>query len=371
MKAVDKILEFILHWISRPLTGRAGYLLIVVGVWITEPPIIIDLVNLVLAKNSLGQLSAVESQPIIGLTLVVLGLFLIVLSHVWIKKHTANEIIGIRHNSLGSFPLEAIKPDLPLIQRLRRYREINVDHSDSYSNGVLTDHRSLIRRLDKVPTEINSFVGSAPDTPISYYGLPHIPAAFYLGYLLADSKYLIQIYELNNNSNRWDQLASVNPSLEIINNKEKLSPSTASGDIILSVGVSYPVQQSEIDELGLENILGHVQFNAKSPQRQLISSHNQIDQTCLEFKATLEHIKNSCPNRDKIHLFYSGPASLCFALGRCISERIDSEIVVYNYSIKEKPKYNWSLTINSSTATSAIFKQHSTTGEANVSVQYA
>ncbi|KKL86599.1 hypothetical protein LCGC14_1943090, partial [marine sediment metagenome] len=218
---------------------------------------------------------------------------------------------------------------------------------------VLNDHDTVVRRIERAPIELDSLLSTKPDSPVAYYGLTHIPLAFYLGYQLSDSKYQIQLFELNNTSGRWDQLNGLSTPVSLIADKSTLARNDNSGDVIMSIGISYPVHQSEIDELGLSNILGQVSLNAETPQRQLITNDTQIDQVCAEFKSMLEHIKNTCPNREKIHLFYSGPVSLCFALGRCMSERIDSEIISYNYSVKETPKYNWALSLNGPTTKSA------------------
>ena len=371
MKIPDKTLELAYSWLTRPATGRTGRLLVATGCLLLSPPLLVPLLNQLFEQYLNHPISPMEALTGTGWALIGLGTLLVLLGQFGSKSLKDKEVIGIRHNSLGHFNEEAIKPYLPLLQRLQRYREIDVDHSDSYHNGVLSDHNTLIRRLDKVPVELGGLTTSGNDTPIAYYGLPHIPAAFYLGYLLSDSKYNIQLFDLNNKSKRWDQLSGVSSAIPIRNSKEALRPSLESGDIVLSIGISYPIQQTEIDELGIQQLLGHVAINAEQPRRQLLTSEEQIESICREFRATLEHIKNTCPNRRRIHLFYSGPVSLCFALGRCISERIDSSIEVYNYSAKESPRYKWSLTLNSPTASSATFTQHSAQGDSHAPVQHA
>lgn len=366
------ITELAIKFLLRPVTGKAGLALTLGGLLLISPPFWVDLLNLVLGKTNLGTLPLpkVELSPGWGVVLALLGAFLVALNHVWVPRQNAREVIGIRHNSLGSFPRNDVQRDLPVVQRLYHYREIDVDHSDSYEDGILNDHKSITRRLEQVPHELNGLLRSNPDTPIAYYGLPHVPLAFYLGYLLSDNKYNITPYELNNTSKRWDQLSGLESSLQTTNNVEQLAASTDKGDVILTIGISYPIHPSEIDELNLTNVLGHVSLKADLPQRQLIQNQSQIDQLCKEFQRTLEHIKNTFPNRQRIHLFYAGPASLCFALGQNVSERIDPTIQVYNYSAQEHPKYAWSLEINAPNST-AQFIRHSSEGEENDSVQYA
>lgn len=374
LKIIRDTFELTMRFLLRPKTGKAGYLLVFAGLWFISPPLAIELINLVLAELGFGdvQLSAPEPMPVIGSLSVLLGVLLLLVSHLWAPRHSHKEVIGIRHNSLGAFPKEDVRKDLPLLQRLETYREIDVDHSDSYTKGILEDHGSVIRRLERIPQELSGLLRSAPNSPIvAYYGLPHIPLAFYLGYLLSDNKYRIQLYDLNNQSRRWDQLSGVSGFLEIDNTLVQVPSSDEIGDVTIAVGISYPVHASEIAELGLSNILGTIEINARRPQRQLISNQDQIDQICTEFRRALEAVKNKFPHRQRIHLFYAGPVSLCFALGRCVSERIDPEIIIYNYSSKAEPKYSWSLSLNSPHLPSATFNSALPTGGDRAPVQYA
>ena len=362
MKSPHDVSVLLVKLLLRPITGRAAYLIVVFGLCLISPSLTADLLNLLLAKINVGQLPEYDSMPILGIVIFLVGTSLIVINHFYAPWHKHKEVIGIRHNSLGAFPQEDVRKDLPLLQRLESYREIDVDHSDSYTHGVLTDHHSAIRKLECVPQQLSGFLGSSPDSSIAYYGLPHIPLAFYLGYLLSDSKYRVDLYDFNNESGRWNQLSGIASSIEIDSTLDQMPSSDDSGDIIVAIGISYRVHTSEITELGLPNILTKVEINARHPMRQLIVNHHQVDQVCDEFRLLLEKIKSHFPNRQRIHVFYAGPVSLCFALGRCISERIDPEIIVYNYSSKSKPRYSWSLSMNSSHQATAAFNLIGPTG---------
>ncbi|WP_161624242.1 SAVED domain-containing protein [Spongiibacter marinus] len=371
MKSVDDYIEIALRLTFRSITGKVGYCLAIAGLYLISPPIVIDLINLFLAKTSFGQLSASEPMPVTGTSIVSFGTLLILVNHFWAPRQQNREVIGIRHNSLGSFPQEAVQKDLPVLQRLAAYREIDVDHSDSYTKGVLDDHETAIRRLDRVPHQLSGFLSSGADSPIAYYGLPHVPLAFYLGYLLSDSKYRVDLYDLNNDSGRWDQLSGITRAIDLFTKIDCVESSDASGDVVVAIGISYPIHPTEIAELGLSSILATAEINARQPTRQLITSHDQIAQVCTEFRKTLEVIKNKFPNRRRIHVFYAGPVSLSFALGRCISERIDPEIIVYNYSSQSIPKYAWSLSFNNPDHPSARFNAHHAAGGSHAPVQHA
>lgn len=369
MKIFTDFLELFLRLHFRRVTGWVGYILVVAGIYLISPPFYVDLLNLLLEEIDLGRLPTQEPMPILSVLLIFPGVALVVINHLWAPKH--KEVIGLRHNSLGTFPKYDLKKDLPLAQRFETYREIDVDHSDSYANGLLNDHRSVIRRLDKVPQELGGLLGSASGSLIAYYGLPHVPLAFYLGYLLSDNKFNVDLYELGNQPRRWNRLTAGKESLEVNSTLDQITPSDATGDIIIAIGISYPVHQAEIDELDIPDILAKVEINARHPQREVVTNLDQVEKICTEFRRALEETKNRFPNRQRIHLFYAGPVSLCFALGQCISERIDPEITVYNFSAKSRPRYAWSLTLNSPEALSATFSSHVPQGTDNASVQYA
>ncbi|MEZ9142686.1 MULTISPECIES: SAVED domain-containing protein [unclassified Shewanella] len=369
MNNKEFILEILKLCISKKLSKWAATMFILSGIAALTPQWWYGLANTLYFQVTQSNLKPFEESPTTGWVFIFIGLVLVFLN-VWESKKARNkEILGIRHISVADIPPEAIKRDLPYIQRLWHYSELAVDHSDSYNGGILEDYNSVLRALNRIPDQLDGILQANSDTPLAYYGLTHIPLAFYLGYLLSDNKYHIQLYELNNTERRWNQLGSISSPLDLKNNKNELEENAASGNVIVTIGISYPVHPTEVDELEITNELARINIEALMPQRQLICSQEQIEQLCKVFRRSLEQIKNAYPNRDKTHIFYSGPVSLAFALGRVISERIDSEIVIHNYSVKESPKYSWSLSFNGSNP--AHISKTTEKGEERDSIQYA
>ena len=363
------ILEIWTIWVSKKLSKWAARMLIISGVVALTPQWWHGLANTLYFQVTQSKLEPFEVSPTTGWIFISIGLVLVLLS-IWEGKRVRNkEVLGIRHISIGDFPPEAIKRDLPFIQKFWHYSELVINHCDSYNNGVLEDHNSTLRRLEKVPHQLDGILKASSDTPLAYYGLTHIPLAFYLGYLLSDNKYHIQLYELNNVDRSWNQLSGMPSVLNLKSNFDKLEENTTSGSVVVTIGISFPVHLSEIDELKIPNELTRINIEALEPQRQIICSQVQIEQVCQVFRRGLEQIKNAYPNRDNTHVFYSGPVSLAFALGRVISERIDSEIIIHNYSIKESPKYSWSLSFNG--LNPACISTTTQKGEERASIQHA
>lgn len=363
------ILEIWKMWISKKLSKWAATIFIFSGIAALTPQWWHGLANALFFKVTQSNLEPFEASPTTGWAFISIGLVLVLLS-IWESKKTRNkEVLGLRHVSMADVPAEAIKRVLPYMQRLWHYSELVVDHSDSYNDGILEDYNSVLRALNRVPDQLDGILQANSDTPLAYYGLTHIPLALYLGYLLSDNKYHVQLYELNNTDQRWNQLGGISAPLDLKTNSGELDENTASGNVVVTIGISFPIHSSEVDELEIPNELARVNIEALEPQRQLICSQEQIEQVCQVFRRSLEQIKNAYPNRNKTHVFYSGPVSLAFALGRVISERIDSEIVIHNYSVKESPKYSWSLSFNGSTP--ANISKTTEKGEERASIQHA
>ena len=64
------------------------------------------------------------------------------------------------------------------------------------------------------------------------------------------------------------------------------------------------------------------------------------------FREVLDALKTEEPGPTGIHVFYSGPMSVAFCLGRQISPTIHPPVLVYNYTAKTTPKYAWALRVN-------------------------
>lgn len=348
MKIFEKIIELIRKYLSRKLSSKFACALLVAGIGALAPTWWHPVGNWLTLQLTGSPMEPFKDSPVLGSILLMLS-FIFFAINFWESRNTKNkEFVVIRHKTMGSFPKEAIKPSLSFFEKQWDYRELDIDQSDLYSKGILSNHASILEGLNNVPHKLSGLIDTTNDVAMGYYGISHIPLTFYLGFLLSGQKQHIRLFELKNNTNDWDQLKGSIAPLRITSNIDSLNPSERPGDIILSIGISYPILDKELDELSLSNILQHISIEAVDAKRELISSPENIEQISDLFVIALERIKNLYPNKRKVHLFYSGPVSLCFALGRKVSERIDSEILVYNYSSKQNPKYSWCLSMNGS-----------------------
>lgn len=357
MKNLEKIIELIRIYISKKLSSRFAILFVVSGLGALAPTWWHGIGNWLTLQVTNTPMEPFKDSPVLGTILLVLA-FIFFAINFWEVRNTKNkEFIVIRHKSMGDIPLEAIKSGLSFFEKQWDYRELSIDHSDSYNNGVLSNHDSILRNLENVPHRLSGLLETNNDTAIGYYGISHIPLSFYLGFLLSGNKQHIKLFELKNSTNEWNQLDGDISPLNLKTNINELTPSSIPGDIVITIGISFPILSTEIDELKLNNIIKTVTIQPEFPKREILTSYENIEQICSAFVEALETIKNLYPNKKKVHLFYCGPVSLCFALGRKLSERIDSEVQIYNYSNKEVPKYSWCLSMNSKKEASIITAQ--------------
>ena len=96
-------------WLTRPAIGKAGLLLITGGLALLNPPLLVEIANLILSRLINSSLSPMNAQPLFGGVLITVGLLLVLTGYFGSRRSKPSEVIGIRHQSLGSFPKEAIK----------------------------------------------------------------------------------------------------------------------------------------------------------------------------------------------------------------------------------------------------------------------
>lgn len=70
-----------------------------------------------------------------------------------------------------------------------------------------------------------------------------------------------------------------------------------------------------------------------------------MDRICYLFRQALDEIHNELGSGPAIHVFYAGPVSVGFSLGRRISRTIHNRVFVYNYNAKASPAYAWGIDV--------------------------
>jgi hypothetical protein len=99
------------------------------------------------------------------------------------------------------------------------------------------------------------------------------------------------------------------------------------------------------------------------PALNAVTSEYQTRTYGTTFRTVLDTLVRMLPNIRRIHIFYAGPATLAFHLGRQISKSIHPHVTVYNYMAKDCPPYSWGLTITSDLHASDFLIQPTSTKE--------
>lgn len=223
------------------------------------------------------------------------------------------------------------------------FKEIFIDQTDLYANGVLVNPGAALQRQIGFIKQLNNFVDDYPSSRIGYFGLAHIPLLFQAGYQVNRRK--VEVFATNRLTGDWIPLKKTGrgPALRLTEEAREKSPLEA-GDVVIRVSVSYPVREEQIRGI-VDHALVSFHLSLDKPLPDIVKSEEQLDRYARKFYELLVDIHTRFPNRRKIHLFLSAPPTVVFRFGQMVSKTIDPEILVYNYSNKDHPAYGWAINI--------------------------
>jgi hypothetical protein len=256
------------------------------------------------------------------------------------QKAKKLHMLQIRHTSIESVGFSKISDEmddynveiLPLnqLEELKTFSKENLEHA-------LREQEKFVQRIS------NSLDGSS-DKEVAYFGLAHIPLMILLGFQIAD-KSSVKFFEWNQGKLRWDEIGSNNnvfPSL--IEEEELLQSPEETKEVVVKIGLTFPIPNSDLTGLNLDG-LNSFYLHLDPPHRNAIIGVEQLDTYKEEFRRLLDKILQKYPNLQRVHLFYSGQPSFAYRLGSALTERMDKEIIAYNYVGSSNPKYNWAINL--------------------------
>ena len=253
-------------------------------------------------------------------------------------------LIAIRHHSMEPLSYGLIEASLPKSLRLAKLVDFEVNQTDLYDNGRLTNPVEAARRQRDIIHQLSEALTTNPDAELGYYGIAHIPLLFHIGCQLQNRRPL-HLFEHNRMTDRWDQLQKGGDYSQI-----RLAglPDTVTqkrGDVIVRISVSYLVTPEDIEGI-VTGPIASVHLSIDQPKIDAVTSMNQLKQYSVEFRAMLDKIHKKLPSTECVHIFYAGPVALAVNCGRQISRTIHPRIIVYNYSSKDSPRdYAWGLEV--------------------------
>lgn len=262
------------------------------------------------------------------------------------SKHP-RPLIAIRHLSMEYISPDTIISSLPPEFESCDITELFVDQTDLYTSGRFLDPLEAAKRQDNVGKKINALLKDHPDAMVVYFGIAHIPLLFRLGYHLTNKRKL-HFFELNRYTGCWEYLedGANGPKLTLDGLPRQVS--REEGDVVMRISVSDMVPLEETGNI-VSSPTASLHLQIHPPQRDAVVSEVQLLRYGAKFRRALDKVHELLPNRERIHVFYAGPVSLAVYFGQLISPTIDREVVVYNYTARDSPRYSWGLRITEET----------------------
>lgn len=328
-------------WITRTLIG-AGAVLILSGTQSVWMSLLVSFLNDRFKTNLADPNDSINFVYLAICIVVGGGLIWFGLNFYFRTKEKTKlkPLVHIQHSSIQAVSYANINKDLS--DYSLEYYPIN-----QLEELKTIDSRNLyhaLREQEKAVERISLRIDGSSDIEVAYLGLAHIPLTVLLGYQISD-KVDAAFYEWNQNDPKWEVIESDTdisfPTL-FRNANDTLQDVQSTKEIVLKVGITYPIPDEDIQELYLHNLNSYY-LHLNPPHRNAVVSLEQLKAYKKVFRDLLDEINQKYPNLQRIHLFYSGQPSLAYTLGSAITSRMDNEIWIYNHTRTTSPKYKWSI----------------------------
>jgi hypothetical protein len=285
-------------------------------------------------------------SPGYGMLLIILGLgFFIWTAHEELRAAASSRrvVVAVRHQSMEGLTRPLQPSALPLGLAEADIQRFEINQAPFYSGGVLRTPGAAIHMQIDLLSRVRAFIDAKPDAQIIYYGKAHIPLIFLAGHTLSTDA-PVRLYELDRQNSGWraidEQAKGKDLHMRVVSGEN-----VEASDAVIRISVSYPVHKSDVAE-ALRRPYRDVHISVANPRVDAVRTRHQIEAITREFRRVLDELKSNQPAPARIHVFYSGPMSLAFCLGRQISPTIHAPVFVYNFTAKTTPKYAWAVHVN-------------------------
>lgn len=277
----------------------------------------------------------------IGLPIISLGAVLFYLGFLSDRKGThEGQFLAVRHQSFqplaGALPVAA----LPIRMKRRRILTYECDQS-SFMSSHPVDPKGAVRIQEKLASHIAAVRRSDADAAVGYYGIVHIPLQFLAGCSISTYPEVI-LFEHDRSSGKWAEL-KLGKGPEIAPNITIVSDPVFPNAVVIRVEISYPIAPAKVAEI-IPAGYREYSLTISGPGLDKISHYSQVEAVCGQFRQILDDVHNELPDLH-VHVFYAGPVSLGFSLGRRVSRTIHNHVFVYNFTAQNSPSYSWGLDI--------------------------
>lgn len=258
-------------------------------------------------------------------------------------QHSAETFFAICHQSFGLLTARILESSLPAHHRHYKIQHIEFNQSSFFTGGIL-DPISAVQQHNKLINDFLALFQTSPEAVIGYYGIVHIPLQFCTGYAVSTWPKIV-LFELDRNTNDWYELAADNsPKLDL--SVSTIPPPVNPVAVAIRIAISFNISKNDIDDV-VPQPYEDIQIKIGTPHIDVITHYSQVNQVCQAFRQVLDDLHARLDKSLIVHVFYAGPVSLGFSLGRRISRTIHHQIIVYNYTAHTSPRYAWGVKVNS------------------------
>ncbi len=279
----------------------------------------------------------------IGLPVIASGIAIYVFGESQIQPSTGT-FVAIRHQSFDSLVGRLAEDSLS--GRLKHYKiqHIECDQSSFLTNGNCDPVSAIRYQQNQLINDLLTLLRTNSEVAIGYYGIVHIPLQFCAGYAVSTWPKVL-LFELDRNKNFWYELVTKNAPEINLSVRTISRPSNATA-IVIKIAISFDISKEDVDDV-VPQPYEAIQIEIGNRRIDAVIHYDQINEICNAFRQVLDELHNRVNKSQIVHVFYAGPVSLGFSLGRRISKTIHHQVIVYNYTAHTKPRYAWGILINS------------------------
>ncbi len=259
------------------------------------------------------------------------------------KSDTLQTLIAVHHLSLNQRASiqNSIGMNIPEYQGFE-IQELFINQTDLYTNGRLSNPAEALQLQYDLSQRLNDFTNIYPQAHIAYFGLAHIPLTFHVGYQI--NRRTIKVLATDRQADEWITLSKIGTGPKLYLQEAPKAPSNDMGDVIIKMSISYIVRSEQIQDI-VKQPLASFHLSLTNPKPDIVMSEKQLDKYARAFHKLLVDINTRFPNTQRIHLFMAAPPTVVFKCGQQVSKTIDPDILVYNFSNKDRPNYGWAINI--------------------------
>jgi hypothetical protein len=260
---------------------------------------------------------------------------------------SAGSFVALRHQSFEPLAGRLAAEDIPRRLHNRTVKHVDCDQSAFLSGGSF-DPVGAVRQQMRMAADLAAVRRADPDTTFGYYGIVHVPLQFLAGCAVSTFPE-VALFELDRATNRWRELA-VGAQPDVGLTVKTLAKPAGAVAVVVRIAVSYEIPLADVADV-VTGPFEDIRIAIAKPRIDAITHYPQIEIIAAAFRGVLDDLHARVAKAQTVHVFYAGPVSLGFSLGRRISHTIHDRVIVYNYTARTNPRYAWGVEVNGGGAT--------------------